>query len=595
MTLINLAHPAAVLILGALLIPFLSGRARKAYLVLLPLVSLMNMLSIGEGMHFHTQFLGFDIIPARVDKMSMLFGIVFHIAATLGMVFALGHKDTVQHVAAMIYAGGALGVAFAGDLLTLFLFWESLTVSAAVIIWSRRSKESQGAGFRYLLVHAVGGLILLAGIVTHASRTGSLAFDYIGLDSPGGWLIFIGFGVNAAWPVLHAWLVDAYPAATASGTVFLSAFTTKSAVYALARAFPGAEPLIWIGGVMVIFTIFYAVIENDLRKTLSYSLINHVGFMMVAVGIGTEMAINGACAHAFVHIIYKGLLFMCLGAVLTRTGSTRATDLGGLCRSMPWTCGFCLVGAAATSALPYFSGFAAKSLIMQAAAEGHMTGVWLLLLFASAGVLLHSGFKIPYFAFFGKDSGLRPQEAPWHMLLAMGAAAFLCVYIGVFPGPLYELLPYAVDYTPYTAAHVLSQIQLLLFAGLGIAMLLLAGLYPAAIRAQNLDVDVLYRKAALAFARIMDRLLNGLNRASEELLVTRLTGRVNALFQDMPQRLAAMALSPFWLASGLPPNQRRLAKAKLKATIDLGASPIGLTAMAAVAVAAVIIFFMLAN
>jgi multicomponent Na+:H+ antiporter subunit D len=312
-------------------------------------------------------------------------------------------------------------------------------------------------------------------------------------------LIFIGFGINCAWPGFHTWLTDAYPEATITGTVFLSAFTTKVAVYVLARAFPGTTVLIWIGAIMATFPIFYAVIENDLRRVLSYSLINQVGFMVVGIGIGTELAINGAAAHAFADILFKALLFMSMGAVMHQTGKINATDLGGLYKSMPLTAVFCIIGAASISAFPLFSAFATKSMIMDSVAQGRFSTVWFMLLFASAGVFHHAGIKIPFFAFFSHDSGIRTKEAPLNMLLAMGIASFFCIFIGVFPGTLYSILPYAVDYTPYSTSHVMAQLQLLFFSALAFTLLMLSGIYPAEIRAINLDADWFYRKGANIF------------------------------------------------------------------------------------------------
>ena len=247
---------------------------------------------------------------------------------------------------------------------------------------------------------------------------------------------------------------------------------------------------------MTLFPIFFAVIENDLRKVLSYSLNNQLGFMVVGIGIGTELAMNGAVAHAFVHILYKALLFMSMGAVLYRTGTIRASELGGLYRSMPWTTAFCIVGAMSISAFPLFSGFVAKSLTMAAVADGQYVLAFMGLLIASAGVMEHSGIKIPYFAFFGRDSGIRTKEAPFHMCLAMGITAALCVGIGCFPAPLYAILPYPVVYQPYAdLGHSLTQFQLL-FAALAFAVLLRINLYPPEQVSTNLDTDWWYRKLA---------------------------------------------------------------------------------------------------
>ena len=326
--------PVIIFVVGALLVPFIKGRWKSAFLLAIPVAGLINLISIGEGTHWVVGFLDYRLIFGRVDRLSLLFGYIFHIISFIAILYSLHVKDDIQHVAGLVYAGSALGAVFSGDLFSFFVFWEMLTVSSIFLIWARRTEASLGAGFRYLLVHAAGGLCLLAGIVLHVNQTGSIALGYLGLNGPGSTLIFFGFGLNCAWPVLHPWLTDAYPEATITGTIFLSAFTTKVAVYALARAFPGTEALIWIGAVMTAFPIFYAVIENDLRRVLAYSLINQVGFMVCGIGIGTALSINGAVCHAFNDILFKALLFMSMGAVMYRTGKINGTDLGGLYRTM---------------------------------------------------------------------------------------------------------------------------------------------------------------------------------------------------------------------------------------------------------------------
>ena len=350
-------------------------------------------------------------------------------------------------------------------------------------------------------------MLLLAGAASHLVETGSIAFNQIGLETFGGTLIFIAFGIKCAFPLLHGWLVDAYPQSTPTGTVFLSAFTTKLAVYALARGFPGTEILIYLGATMAIFPIFYAVIENDLRRVLSYSMINQIGFMVCGIGLGTELALNGAVSHAFNDVLFKGLLFMSMGAVLHMTGRINGTDLGGLYKSMPITATLCIVGAASISAFPLFSGFVSKSMVMAAAAkEGHSV-VFLLLIFASAGVFHHAGIKIPYFAFFGHDSGIRTREPPINMLMAMAIAAGFCIFNGCYPWILYSLLPWEMSYQPYTWSHIISQSQLLFFSALAFSLLMTSGLYPPEMKLINLDADWLYRRLGLSLIRATGRVI----------------------------------------------------------------------------------------
>lgn len=486
--------PAAALLLGGVLVALTRGRLRALCALAAPLAGLALLLAAPAGEHLHVEAFGATLTVFRVDALSRVFGVIFHIAAFLGVLYALYSPHRVELPSALVYAGSSIGAVFAGDLVTLFVCWELVALASTFQILARPSAASRAAAYRYLMVQLVSGLLLLTGLAQFAAGTGSLRFEAMSLDTtPGAWLIFLAFGLKCGWPLLHGWIVDGYPRATPGGAVFLSAFTTKLAVYALARGFPGAEPLIWIGLLMAVFPIFYAVIENDLRRVLCYSMINQIGYMVCGIGIGTELALNGVAAHAFCHILYKALLFMAMGAVLHRTGRSGGTDLGGLHRTMPWTTGLCCVGAASISAFPLTSGFISKSMILSAAAvEGH-TLVWLGLLFAAAGVFHHAGIKIPFFAFFQHDSGLRPKEAPWNMLAAMGIAAAFCLGLGVWPEALYAHLPFAVDYEPYTLTHVVTQVQVLFFSALAFTFLMRTRLYPPELRGVNLDADALYR------------------------------------------------------------------------------------------------------
>ena len=485
--------PGLLLILGALLVPLLPGAWRKAYMTILPLAGLWALAGAENGVFYSFTFFTYEIVPVRIDGLSLVFGYIFHIAAILSVVFAWHNDDTVEQMAGLAYAGSGIGAVFAGDLITLFIYWEAMAITSVFMIWARRSDPAYRAGMRYLIIQIGSGVLLLSGAILMAHQTGSVAFEKMTLGDLATWLILIAFGIKCAFPFLHNWLPDAYPEATATGTVFLSAFTTKCAVYVLARGFPGTELLIYVGAVMAAFPLFYAAIENDLRRVLAYSLNNQLGFMVVGVGIGSALAINGAAAHAFAHILYKTLLFMAMGAVLYRVGTVKASELGGLYKSMPFTTAFCIIGAASIST-PLFAGYVGKSLTLSAAAKGEYDTIWLILMFASAGIFLVSGLKIVYFAFFGRDSGQRYREAPPNMLVGMGLTTLLCIAIGVYSPWLYGLLPYEFDYHPYTVDHVINQLQLLLFTALAFAILVRYGMFPRVKNTINLDFDITYRK-----------------------------------------------------------------------------------------------------
>jgi multicomponent Na+:H+ antiporter subunit D len=490
--------PGLLLILGALLLPLLRGRAREAITLLLPLAVVAYVWYLPEGILLQFGFLGMIVEPVEVDALSRLFATIFAIMAAAGALYAIRQSRFLEIVAAYIYGGGAIGVAFAGDLISVFVYWEVMALASTMVLWAAGTENAWKASFRYLMIHLLGGVLLMAGIVAHAQAGNGIDFTAMKPESLGTWLILIGFLVNAAAPPLSAWLADAYPEASPGGMVFLSAFTTKTAVYVLLRGFPGAEILIFIGLYMVFYGIIYALLENDMRRILAYSIVNQVGFMVTGIGIGTEMALNGAAAHAFTHIIYKALLLMSAGSVLHMTGKRKCTDLGGLFQSMPLTtiCG--IIGALAISSFPLTSGFISKSMISQAALDGHMATIWFLLAAASAGVFLHAGIKFPWFVFFQKDSGLRPKDPPMNMRWAMILFAFLCIAIGVFPAPLYAILPYSVDYVPYTGPHVVNMLQLLLFSGAAFFFCLPMMKRTLTI---SLDFDWFYRKFLHIFGR----------------------------------------------------------------------------------------------
>ena len=521
--------PGLLLIVGAILVPFIKGNLRSVYMLALPLLGIWQLTALEPGAFGAMSSFGFEQTHVRIDKLSLIFGYIFYISAALGILFAWHSDDRVEQTAVLVCVGATIGATFAGDLITLLIYWELAGISAVALIFAGRTTRAYRAGFRCVIIYMLSGVLLVVGAVVRASETGSIAFDKIGLDSPGGAIILLAFGIKCAFPLLHNWLQDAYPEASVTGTVFLSAFTTKLAVYALARGYAGTEMLIWIGAAMTAFPIFYAVIENDLRRVLAYSLNNQLGFMVAGIGIGTTLAINGAVSHAFAHILYKSLLFMSMGAVLYRTGTAKGSELGGLYKTMPWTTGFCIVGAASISAVPLFSGFVTKSMILTAAAEEGYVITFLVLLFASAGVFHHSGIKIPFFAFFAHDSGKRPREAPTNMLLAMGLTACLSIAIGVYPQPLYALLPFPVDYTPYTTTHVVTTLQLLLFSALAFATLQRTGLYPPELRSTVLDFDFSYRRLAprvVGWLSVRVGVAHGNATADLERLVTRALRRI---------------------------------------------------------------------
>ncbi|MCH7936201.1 MAG: Na(+)/H(+) antiporter subunit D [Proteobacteria bacterium] len=528
MTSIDAFPPGLVLILGAFLLPFLRGTLRNAWILLLPVFVLWLVWRVPDGPVLTFAFLDYTLTPVEGDVLSRLFAIIFAIMAFTGALFAMNQSRVVELTAAFVYAGSAIGVVFAGDLISLFVFWEIMALGSTTVLLSAGGPRSTPAAMRYLIMHVMGGSLLLIGIVAQIDATGSIDFVAMKPDSLATWMILLGFLINAAAPLLSAWLPDAYPEASPGGMVFLSAFTTKTAVYVLIRGFPGAEVLVFVGLYMVFYGIFYALLENDMRRILAYSIVNQVGFMVTGIGIGTEMALNGAASHAFTHIIYKALLLMSAGSVLHMTGKRKCTDLGGLFQSMPITtlCG--IIGALSISSFPLTSGFISKSMIPQAAADENLMIVWFLLAAASAGVFLHAGIKFPWFVFFQKDSGLRPPDPPLNMRLAMFFFAALCIGLGVFPGPLYALLPFPVAFVPYTAAHVVTMLQLLLFSGLAFFICLPIMKRTLTI---SLDVDWSYRRFLPRLVRYLGATFSLVDRKLRNTFIGVINKAINGAFQ----------------------------------------------------------------
>ncbi len=570
--------PFLLFFAGALLLPLLPRAARNILILLVPALAFVLIAFMEPGQSWNYRMFGFDLTLLRVDKLSKVFGYVYVINAFCCFLFAQHLKKADEHFAALVYIGASLGAVFAGDLISLYLFWEVMAVFSTFLILARRTERSRSSAYRYILMHLFGGLVLLAGILLQIHDTGSVAFDGFAVQTPATWLILIGFLVNAAAPPFSAWLSDAYPEATVTGGVIMTAYTTKTAVYTLLRGFPGWEILMVVGCVMAIYGIIYAILENDMRRILAYSIINQVGFMVCGAGIGTAMAINGAAAHAFCHILYKALLWMSAGAVLYMTGKSKCTDLGGLYKTMPWTMAFGTVGALAISSFPAFSGYTSKPMIMAAGVSEGFFWVWLILEIASAGVFLHAGIKFPYFVFFAKDNGLRPGEPPKHMLAAMAVLAFLCIFLGVYPQPLYDILPYGVDFQAYKLDSTLNQLQLLMFSALAFFLLL-----PMLKRTQtiSLDSDFLYRLGGRQLFRVCRWAFDGLNEHANRLFAQQLPGLLARFFANPGGNIQKHCMRLWDEASGISDGQAQREK-KIERRSRSGAHPTGVGVLLAV-------------
>jgi multicomponent Na+:H+ antiporter subunit D len=509
-----LLHPVLPFVVAAALSPWFGASVRRLLSLAAPAVALVLLVALPDGATASTTALGQEWVLLRRDGLAFVFASAFIIYSFIASIYAWTEEGAGPKVASIGLAGAGVGVVLAGDLLTLFFFWEWLTITSLFLIWFGNRPDSWAAGFRYLVFHLTGAVVMLMGILLQLAE-GNTRFDVMPADQVSSWLILAGMVTNAAVPPLHAWLSDAYPRASVFGTVFLAAFTTKAAVYALARAFPGVELLVWAGAIMALFGVVYAVLENDIRRLLTYHIISQVGYMVAGVGLGTALALNGTAAHAFSHIFYKGLLMMAAGSVIHATGRGKLTELGRLAGPLRWSLVFMMIGAFSISGVPLFNGFVSKSMIVSAAAVAERGPIELMLLVASMGTFLHTGLKLPWFTFFGKDQGARViRQIPRSMYLAMGLTGIICFVTGVAPDPtLYAILPFVAEYHPFTAHHFLEALQLLLGTALGFWILRVKlGGEPTT----TIDIDAAYRQPVLWLVDRSGALLEGAGRVARE-------------------------------------------------------------------------------
>ena len=501
-------HPSLILILGAIVLPFIRGPFRKPYLAIIPILTFIDVVYLGAapGVYGQVEVLDWQLTFGRIDGLSGVFAFIMSLMAIIGTVYGLHVRDEWQHMAAWFYVAGSIGAIYAGDYLSLFLFWEMMAFASTFLVWfNKDDNDAPAAGFRYLLVHTFGGLLLLLGFVLRYQATGSIAFELLDYENARTytWLIMCGLMLNAAVVPLHSWLPDAYSKATITGSVFMCAFTTKTAIYTLARACAGFDVLIYLGVAMAVYGIIYAIIENDIRRLLGWEIISQVGYMVAGVGIGTALAINGTAAHAFAHILYKGLLFMGAGAVIHATGKSKFTELGGLYRKMPFTMVSIIIGGISVSAFPFFSGFVSKSIIIAASYHEHLLLAGFLLTMVSAGTFLVAGLRLPYLLFFSDFRGdsetyEKASDPPWNMQLAMVSAGILCFLVGSYLPFLYTMLPHQdiPFYEPYSAYHLSETLQILAFTALGFFYLhKKIGAQPTI----TLDLDWFYRRGGQVF------------------------------------------------------------------------------------------------
>jgi len=474
--------PFLIFLVGAPLVLLLKGKLRQIGLITLGGLALLNTILLPGGyfsqsaatglMQWNIPFISYTLVLLRVDSLSYMVGLIFAIITFLAILYAAVIAAPRLQLYALLYAGAAMGVVFAGDWITLLIFWEVMAITSTFLIWQERG-EATGAGYRYLLFHGLGGTLLAAGIALLLLGGGSPVIGPVGAIPDVTYqfwasvLIVLGIGVNIAFIPFHTWLPDSYPRANFVAGVFLCVFTTKAAVYLLARVQPGTEIIAFMGALMAVYGVFFAVFQNDMRRLLSYHIISQVGFMVAGVGIlgwlGTaneigQLGFDGGMAHVFNHILYKALLFMVIGVIIWKTGENALSRIGGLQKKMPITAFAFWVAAFSISGVPLFNGFVSKGMVLMAA-EHTSIWLWVLLEIASFGTFV-SFLKLGYFAFL-RPGDTKATDPPFLMQAAMLVAAALCILIGIFPSLLYAILPYPTTYFAYDPLRVVGTLLIL--------------------------------------------------------------------------------------------------------------------------------------
>lgn len=466
----NCLHPGLIMIAMGLLVMALPERLRRPAYIAAPLLTLACSLQLNESSEMVYRIsskLSIDMIS--FDRLSLIFMTAFCIVSLIAAIYSAGSNNRFEMGFALMYAGSNMGVVLSGDVLSLIIFWELSAIASCYVVYARRTRKSTRAAFRYILVHGFGGNMLLVGIISYIAKYGMDITNITGAQDFTFWMIFIGVAVNAAVPPLNSWMPDAYPESTIGGTIYLASFTTKSAIYVMIRFFAGTEWLVYVGAFMAIYGILMALLENDLRRLFCYHIISQLGYIVASLAMGPGYGIDGAAAHTFNNIMYKGTLLMCAGAVLYATGRRKISELGGLGRQMPLTAVCFLIASFAISGMPFLNGFASKALVMHAVSEGGYELVSFLLTTASVGTWMSIALKINYFVFFGKPVSGKPfpveelKSVPVNMKIGMVLGAAACTVTGVMPKLVYNLTPSMTDGHPFTVEHIVE--YLVLFAG----------------------------------------------------------------------------------------------------------------------------------
>lgn len=391
----------------------------------------------------------------------------FTIVGAVLFLFVTRYLSKAQVISFCLALASALGITMARDFISLFLFWEALTVTTALIVLFD-GPQNQAVGRRFLITHLLGGLALLFGILLHVHSTGSLA---VVPPEAGHFWFLLGIGTKVGFLPLHFWIPATYATIRPSATVALSIFTTKAGILLLAKLFAGWEALAFMGLAMILFGIIQSLRSSRLTGILSYQHISQLGFMVVSIAAGGQLGVNGTFLHMTNHMVYKSLLFMVSALLFTYMGTESLHWKKQLPKPV-WLVGLAAVGSFAIMGLPPFSGFVSKSVIKYASPE------ILQLVLSAAGIGTAVCFaRFLYFGFWPQSRTERQSAEPspinWKLdppvVVSLVLLAGMTVLLGTVPALLRWFAPY--EMAPLHSAG--GALQAAAFAAIGVLLFVL--------------------------------------------------------------------------------------------------------------------------
>jgi hydrogenase-4 component B len=467
-------------------------------------------------------------ISFKIDMLGFILLIITSVVWFLVMVYAHQYMKRERHHARFFFFMGlsyaaVLGMAMAGDLFTMFLFFEALTFASYMLVVHGQTKESYAAGYAFIFMGIMGGLLIFEAMVYLQQYVGTLAFDSV-LEAlvPKGYVryrvmgfLIAGFSVKAGMAPVHVWLTRSHPVAPTPASALLSGVMIKVGSFAVIRVatsfffpVPGIVYsttdlvwltsrnvgllIIWVGVATMAYGIFYALIQSNIKRMLAYSSISQMGFIFLGIGVALylssygAMGYAGALYHIFNHGLYKSLLFMTAGAVYLQTKELDMYQLGGLWRKMPISAALTLIASFGIAGVPFFNGFASKSVLHHAIVEAYQYGSpsfqiaeWLFIVISMGTAATF--MKMFYHVYMGplpeKFKDIKPVLRSLH--LPMVALAVLIVLIGFNPNYLLDtmIIPALLrtSYDPAFIATYVAPLEFFTVKELSLSALILSG------------------------------------------------------------------------------------------------------------------------